>query len=134
MVWKGADYPQIAAGRYTVRGLKIQGPEWVRQYQRWSLRVEFALVHETESASAFFNMGTNRHSPHIGRQSRYFKAWTLANGEFPKRGQEMTPDVFFQGQFFEVTIKPATQNSEGTAKPDAEIYSRITEFHSVTWP
>jgi hypothetical protein len=121
-------------GRYLVRGAKVQGPEWVRAFSRWSIRIEFATVHEPGVVSAFFNLGNDRTKHHIGRKSRYFEAWTLANGELPKRGQEMTPDVFLQGQFFLVTVEPATQNSEGTAKPDAAIYSRITEFHSVTWP
>jgi hypothetical protein len=134
LVWQGAEYPRIEPGRYWVRGVKIQGPEWVRKYQRWSLRAEFALVHEPGNASAFFNMGNNPSGPHIGRQSRYWKAWTMANSGLPHRGQEMSPEVFLQGQFFQVSIEEATQDSSGKVKADAEVYSRITEFHSVEWP
>jgi hypothetical protein len=134
LVWQGAEYPRIESGRYLVRGTKFQGPEWVRKYGRWSLRVEFALVYETAVASAFFNMGSNPAGPHIGRHSKYWKVWTLANGELPRRGQPMSPEVFSQGQFFEVSIEDAIQDSDGKTKADAEVYSRITEFHSVEWP
>jgi hypothetical protein len=134
LVWKGADYPKISSGKYQVRGVSYQGPEWVRAYQRWSLRIEFALVTEPGRASAFFNFGTNPEKVHIGRQSRYWKAWVQANGELPTKGQEMTPEVFLEGQFFWVTIDDAVLNSDRAKKSDAEVYSRITEFHSVERP
>ena len=131
LLWKGAEYPRIEAGKYLVRGVSHQGPEWVRTYQRWSLRVEFALVAELGKASAFFNFGNDPKGPKVGRQSRYWKVWVQANGSLPAKGQEMTPDVFLEGQFFLVTIEDALLDSTKTAKTDAEVYSRITEFHSV---
>lgn len=129
--WRGAEYPRIEPGRYLVCGLKHQGPDWVRAFRRWSIRIEFTFAHEPGSASAFFNMGSDPLGPRIGRQSKYFKAWTLANGELPRKGQEMTPDVFFDGQLFTVSIEDARYDGEGNAKSDAEIYSRITAFHEV---
>jgi hypothetical protein len=46
----------------------------------------------------------------------------------------MTPDVFLEGQFFWVTVEDARLDSDKATKSDAEIYSRITEFHSVERP
>jgi hypothetical protein len=100
----------------------------VRKDQRWSLRVEFALVTEPGRASAFFNFGNDPRGPHVGRQSKYWKVWVKANGEPPTKGQEMTPDVFLEGQFFSVTIEDALFDSDKATKADAEVYSRITEF------
>lgn len=134
LVWQGAEYPRLDPGIQLVRAVSYQGPEWVRRYNRWSLRIEFALVATPGSVSAFFNMGSNPEGPHIGRQSRYWRVWTLANGGPPLRGQSMSPDVFLDDQFFRVSIADATQDSNGKTKADAEVYSRITEFHSVERP
>ena len=132
-IWRGPDYPLLTPGRYTVRGSRFQGPQWVPTYRRWSLRVEFALTTEPGSVSAFFNFGADKSGAKLGRQSRYFKAWTIANGELPRRGQAMTPDVFLDGQFFEVEVASCDSDSEGKAKPEAEVYSRIVKIISARW-
>jgi hypothetical protein len=134
LVWEGTEYPRLDPGKHVVRGTKIQGPEWVRNFGRWSLRIEFATVHEPGCVSAFFNFGNDRENPHVGRQSKYFQAWVMANGELPKKGQAMSPDVFLDGQFFTVTVEDGKTNSDKSEKADAEVYSRITKFHSVEWP
>src|SRR5882757_4118149 len=66
LVWEGVEYPRMEPGRYLVRGSKVQGPEWVRAFSRWSLRVEFATVHEPGGVSAFFNLGNDRAKQYIG--------------------------------------------------------------------
>lgn len=133
LVWCGPDYPILSAGRYTVRGVSIQGPAFVRSYRRWSVRVEFALVSEAVSVSAFFNFGDDPAGPKVARQSRFYKAWVLANGEHPRNGQTMTPEIFLQGQFFEVEVADCNRDAEGGPKPDAEVYSRVTRIISVSW-
>jgi hypothetical protein len=92
LVWEGVEYPRMEPGRYLVRGLKVQGPEWVRAFSRWSIRIEFATVHEPGGVSAFFNLGSDRLKQYIGRQSKYFQAWTLANGGLPRKGEQMSPE------------------------------------------
>ena len=133
-IWRGPDYPLLTPGRYVVRGTLFQGPEWVRSFQRWSLRIEFALVHETASVSAFFNFGNDKSGGKLGRQSRYYKAWVIANGELPKRGQDMNPSIFLDGQFFEVEVANIERDSEGNQKTEAETYSRIVKIISSWWP
>jgi hypothetical protein len=64
LAWQGAEYPLMDAGRYLVRGLKVQGPEWVRAFSRWSIRIEFGTVHEPGVVSAFFNLGKDRTKHH----------------------------------------------------------------------
>ena len=131
--WNGPDYPSIPAGVYSVTGKRAQGPEFVRSYRRWSIRIEFAPLDGSGTVSRFFNLGS-RDKPTIGRQSLYFKWWVAANGEFPKRGQEMTPDVFFEDQIFEVVVEDACLNSEQLQKGTSEIYSRVTELRTVVRP
>jgi hypothetical protein len=134
LVWKGPEYPILSPGIYTVGGIKTQGPEWVRSFHRWSLRVEFGLVAEPVSVSAFFNFGSSPMAPKVGRQSRYYKAWVLANGGHPMKGQQMSPDVFLEGQFFEVEIADCNRDDEGKPKADAEVYSRVIRVIAATRP
>lgn len=134
LIWRGTEYPRMEPGIYQVRGVSYQGPEWLRTYQRWALRVEFELVTEPGRASAFPNFGTDPREPRVGRQSKYWKEWVKANGELPRKGQEMTPDIFLEGQFFTVAIEDATVDSDRAIKSDAEVYSKITKFHSVDRP
>ena len=131
LVWQGAEYPVLEAGVYIARAIRVQGPEWVRSYQRWSTRIEFALVHESISVSVFFNMGNDPNGPKAGRMSRFFRAWVIANGDFPRKGQKMKPDVFLDGQFFEVEVESCNRDSEGKPKQDAEVYSRVTRILSA---
>ncbi len=134
MVWRRPEYPILSAGRYTVRGVDVQGPQWLRNYRRWSLRLEFALVTEPVSVSAFFNLGNDPSGQRIRRQSRYYKAWVLANGGHPQKGQKMSPDVFLEGQFFEVEVESCNVGPDGEPKPKAEHYSRITEIIAARGP
>jgi len=134
LLWTGADYPRLGPGKYEVRGVGWQGPDWLRAYSRWSIRVEFALTLDAQCISAFFNLESNPDHPQIGKQSRYFKAWTMANRSLPKKGEQMSPEVFLEGQFFEVTVADSKLNSDRVEKSDAEIYSRIVKFHSARLP
>jgi len=69
----------------------------VRAFSRWSIRIEFATVHEPGGVSAFFNLGSDRLKQYIGRQSKYFQAWTLANGGLPRKGEQMSPEKRIRG-------------------------------------
>jgi hypothetical protein len=130
LVWRGPDYPVLSAGVYTVRAVLYQGPQWIRSYRRWSLRLEFALVHESISVSAFFNLGDDPEGYKVGRQSRFYKAWVIANGEHPRKGQLMDLDVFLEGQFFQVVVADSGKDAERKAKNPAEVYSIVTQILS----
>ena len=132
VVWRGPEYPVLAPGKYLVRGSKIQGPVWLRNYKRWSLRVEFGLIYEPVSVSMFFNLGNSPEKHHIGKQSKFFKAWTIANGDLPRRGQRMNFDIFLDGQIFEVMVQPCRTDAEGGIKAEAEQYARVEKIVSVT--
>jgi hypothetical protein len=67
--------------------------------------VEFELLDDGALVCAFYNFGSNRGGPEVMRRGNYFKAWTLANGELPRKGQQMSPEVFLEGQIFTVEVK-----------------------------
>lgn len=125
-IWKGADYVRVPPGRYQAIAIRYQGPEWVRPFSRWSLLVEFQLLDDGARVCQFFNFGTNRKGPIVMRRGKYFKAWTKANGELPRKGRQMSPDVFLEGQIFTVEVKNSRGDSSEAEEPDAEIYSKVT--------
>lgn len=131
--WRGANYARVPAGQYHALAVRTQGPEWIFTFRRWSLLVEFELLGESESARvcAFFNMGDHRAGPKVGSRSRYFQAWMLANGERPRKGQAMVPDVFLEGQMYEVQVEDCRKNADERPKSDAEVYSQVTRIVSV---
>jgi hypothetical protein len=130
--WEGVDYGRVPPGRYSAIAIRIQGPQWLRRYGRWSLIVEFQLLSEDDARPCmFFNMGNDATKQKVGRQSRYFRAWTMANGELPKKGKKMNPQVFLDGQVFTIEVEDCGIDSERAQKADAEIYSRVSKIISA---
>jgi hypothetical protein len=125
------EYPRIAPGVYSVVGKSYQGPAWVRAFGSWRLRVEFETLSGDGPVSRFFNLGNDPSGPHAARRSLYLAWWSAANGEPPKRGQTPSADVFLDGQIFKVRVDDSRSNSKREAKPDDEVYSRVTELHAV---
>lgn len=116
--WDGPEYARVPPGRYDAMAIRYQGPEWVRRYRRWSLLLEFELLSEPKHVCAFFNMGSNPERPHAGPQSRYFHAWTIANGERPRPKQKLEPSVFLDSQIFKVEVEDCRADAEGQKKDD----------------
>lgn len=132
-VWEGKEYQRHDQGERLIRVVEIQGPEWVRRYHRWSVRLESALTDEPGVVSYFMNMGNNPEAPWAGRHSNYYKAWTLANGGPPRRGEAMDPDIFL-GKFFRALIEDCKKDSSDKEKADGEVYSHIKELRVLVTP
>jgi len=130
-VWEQDDYPRVDCGRRMVRAHKIQGPEWVRGFSRWSLRIEFHLMDEPGTVSLFVNLGNDREKPTVpGRKSRFYRYWTMANGGPPRKHEVMNYDIFMDKCFW-ARIEDCAKNSEGRLKPDRERYSRIVDLEEL---
>lgn len=136
LTWEGADYPHIPPGDYQAVCNRWQGPEWVRAYRRWSLRLEFFLLAENCCASAFLNFGSDPKGPRPqGPRSRFYAAWCMANGERPRKGQQIALETFTEvGLLYLVRVADCTKDGMDADKPDALIYSRITEILKVERP
>jgi len=127
-VWDKDPYPVTEDGMLLVRVVAVQGPEWIRNFQRWSVRLECAGVFEAVSLSLFLNLGGNQAGPSVpGRQSKFYQHWSMANGGPPKKGQAMSFEVFLD-RFFMAKVERATKDSKGEAKSEDEVYSRISHF------
>lgn len=127
-IWDREAYPIIDDGPLLVQAVKIKGPDWCRNLRRWSVLVECAGVEEPVTLAIFLNLAGDESGPgKPGRQSKFYKHWTMANGEPPRKGQRMNFDVFVD-KFFMAQVEKVTKDSKGALKPDAEIYSRISHF------
>ncbi|MFZ0304902.1 MAG: hypothetical protein WAL75_19575 [Terracidiphilus sp.] len=135
LIWHGADRPRIVPGEYTARCTAFQGPEWTIQFRSWKLRLEFVLDPNDQVVSAFYSFGEDRNAPKIGTRSKYYRDWVRANGGPPKRGQEMSPGIFVNGELaFTVQVSDAAKDGEGAVKDDALVYSRIDKILEVKRP
>ena len=117
---EGADYARVSEGHHQAIAIRSQGPDWVRAFARWSLLVEFELW-RWNSCLRVLQFGTDRAGPKIGRRGNYFKAWTLANGEFPRKGRPMSPAVSKRGRFSSSRFKDSRRNSTEDEKRDAVL-------------
>lgn len=132
IIWKGSERPRIPPNVYTARCTGYQGPEWIREFGRWGLRLEFVLDPDDHRVSAFYSFGEDRDTPKIGTRSKYFKDWTRANGGPPKHGQTMSPEAFVNPDLvFTVQVSDAVKDAENTVKDGALVYSRISKILEV---
>ncbi len=135
LVWQGAETPRIPPGDYTARCTGYQGPQWVRAFGRWGLRLDFVLDPEEQAVSAFYSFGEVPEAPRMSTRFKYYKDWTRANGGPPKRGQEMSPAVLVNPEIgYTVCVGDAVKDSEGAVKDDALVYSRIVKILAVKRP
>ena len=90
------------------------------------------LLAEGIAVSAFFNFGSDPEKPRIGRQSRFFAVWCMANGEAPRKGQEMALSTFTEaGLLYLVRVADCLKDGKDADKPDALVYSRVTEILKI---
>ena len=135
LTWQGADLPRIPPGDYRAVCIGWQGPEWVRAFRRWSLRLEFSLLADGTLVSGFYNFGSDSTGPRIGRKSRFYAAWCVANGEMPRKGERMTLETFTDPSLlYTVRVADAVKDTKEAAKPDAMVYSRVTEILKTERP
>jgi hypothetical protein len=127
-VWEPREYPKHDPGIRMVRFHEVQGPDWLHSYQRWSLRLGGHFMDEAGEVSFFLNMGKgNGPSAGTNGESKYHRAWTIANDGPPRRGEEMHPNIFL-GKCFLARVEDCTRNGKGEQKSAEEVYSRITEL------
>ena len=137
-VWEGKEYAKHDRGERMVCAHEIQGPEWVTRFQRWSVRIGFHFMDEPGEVSCFLNLGNRKEAPYVGKRSRYYEAWTLANGGPPNKGDSMSADIFLNKCFLAL-VEDSTlgadfgENRERNTKPAGEVYSHISELRELVY-
>jgi hypothetical protein len=92
-------------------------------YHRVVTLLRCHLLGRDEPVVAFLNRGAGE-TAKMGRRSNYWKAWCLANGGPPRKGQVMSKRIF-EGKNFRVRI--------AEAGPLCDRYSKIVEILECTW-
>jgi hypothetical protein len=121
-VFQGAEYVRIAPGKYSAQCVhaKIYRDPGFRT---WKALLRFRLIEGGQEVYGFLNLGSGE-SAHAGRRSRYWEAWTLANGAAPRKRQAMTARVF-RNKIFLVEISDVTRTGDGKAHHPSAIYSTV---------
>ena len=58
-----------------------------------------------------------------------------ANGEMPLKGQQMRLETFTEaGLLYSIRVQDALRDGKDELKPDALVYSRVTEILAVERP
>lgn len=124
-VFQGTEYTKIEAGKYSAQCVQFKvycDPG----FRRWVVMLRFRLIEGGQEVCAFYNLG-RREGSCPGRRSRYWKAWTLANGTAPRKGQKMYPKVF-RGKVFLVEVANVTRDSEGRLHHASAVYSTVNNI------
>ena len=119
--FEGATYARIEPGIYPaqcVHGKIYRDPG----FRAWKALLRFR-VESGQEIFGFFHLGTGV-SPHAGRRSRYWAAWTLANGAPPRKRQTMSARVF-RGKVFRVQASDVVQTGDGRSHHPSAIYSTV---------
>jgi hypothetical protein len=120
--WRGDNFVKIAGGTYDAICRRWTGPHWIPAYRRYGFRLFFYVLAEDVEVTMFINFGSKPRPPK-SVASNYFKAWTMVNGDAPRRDQQMTPDLFLDvGLLYPTTKKD---------KPPCLVYSRVKEIIRV---
>jgi hypothetical protein len=107
-----AEYPLVAPGRRT---LQCVGARIYRHCglpdKPWKAELEFCDGFGELSIFGFCHLGCGE-KPHAGRTSRYWSAWTLANGGPPRKRQTMSARVF-KGKWFLCDVATVSHKGKG---------------------
>jgi hypothetical protein len=98
--------------------------------------VEFSLLDDATLVSAFYNLGKNLARPlSPGRRSRFYAAWCIANGEPPRKGQQMGLETFTDPSLlYTVQVVDVVKDETGANKPGALIYSAVAKILRIERP
>jgi hypothetical protein len=120
-------------GAYDAHCVKWIRPTWVPQWGRHSFNLKLWILAESVELTLFLNFGDNKKIP--GSQSKFFKSWVLVNDGLPRRGEGMSPEIFVDPSLlYTVKVVDAAIDSEGKAKPECSIYSKVSEILKVRRP
>ena len=123
-------YPRYKPGTYEVLCYAVKVYPDPR-FKRWVCWLQCQFLGEKDKVSGFLNMGTGS-APAANRGSEYWRVWTMAKGEQPRRGR--LPKKEFVGKIFRVRVDDTITRYDKRQHSEAAIYSTIKEFIERTGP
>jgi hypothetical protein len=130
-ICEDAPYPRYKPGTYEGRCVSAKRYRDPR-FKRLILKLEFRILPDCRPIVGFLNLG-NGDKPKAGRGSEYRRAWTIANGDAPRKSETMTKRVF-EGKVFSVRVGDTTKKHDGREHLPGEVYSTVKEILKRLWP
>jgi hypothetical protein len=125
--------PRIPPGEYLAfsRSASIY---WDGQFRRWVCAVQFDVMDDSLTMVVarltwYLNLGS-KDKIRVGRRSKYWGAWTRANGGQPKRQDRLSPRVF-AGRYARVVVEDTKKNHRSMRISEEDAYSVIRDV--VRW-
>lgn len=106
--------PHVASGLHELFCVQAETEE---RFNRKVVKLTFQNPLSGTRVYAYFNM-------RVTRGSKFYEAWTIANGAPPKSRQVMGIRVF-KGKFFEVEVRDTTKSYDGRKLKPGEGYSVV---------
>jgi hypothetical protein len=133
LVWGSEQYPQIQPGEYELYcteakvyfdpGLKVH---------KCRYRFIKPMDDDFPPVYGFIHIGEQLKTP--GRRSRYFREWSIANGDAPGKRQVMSPRIF-QSKFFLVRVGwVLARQHDGKEHTSETRYSLVREIKRRVGP
>lgn len=124
-------YPHYPAGKYEAQC--IGGETYLDpRFKAWKCRLDFTLIPCGRPICGFYHLGSGLR-PKVGRGSRYMRAWAIAKGDAPRKGEVVGPKVF-RGKLFEVEVRVVTRTHDGKDHPPCLTYSTVKDILKRTHP
>jgi len=90
-------------------------------FNAWKVRLRFHDLLNEEHVFGFFHLSRGS-KPVIGRRSRYYAAWVMANGGPPRRRDRLSPRVF-KGKWFLLRIRDVRKRHDQLEHSEHDVYS-----------
>ncbi len=116
---------RIEPGVYKATCVEVHDPALYYEFQRWYVRVDFAIHEEGAVVSKYVNLDGGK-TPRLDTKPRsdYYKLWTLAAGHKPAQREPMDPAII---KGLECRVKVIDK----CLKETGEIYSAVSEALSL---
>jgi len=91
------EYPRIAPGQYPAY-CRWSKKYWDPAFKRWTCLLRWDVLTDdlltlVATVPCWLPLG-KREKPRASRRGKYLREWVRANGEPPKRGDRLSPEVF----------------------------------------
>lgn len=119
----GEDRPLIPAGIYEVQCIGVE--KGIFCFGSFKIFLKFKIISPSEYSDTELFMAMNQYKK-VPPNSKYYKAWVIANGNIKPARKDRMPTAIFKGHSFEAVVKTSKPKHEDkTEMHDCFHYSVI---------
>jgi hypothetical protein len=106
---------RMEPGEYRATCTAVRNPELYRKFDRWYLKVDFAIHADGTVVSKYINLGGGKEpSTNLGPRSDFYKLWAVAMGRRLEKNEPMDLSKII-GMEFMVTVGDKNHGGDGEA-------------------